>query len=249
MILKEHSLYQRIYDEFINSLKEDTNLIKHISKKILKKPTRDREISLKEYYSQEIAKHLINQFTLFEKIQFCLKEIRSEIKVIRDLKDSFQKFEIYISTIYISITTLQDITIKLINATIFTGIDEKYVNHKTIEGNLFIEHTKINKHFKKFNRNIQIIISRRNQIIHDHKLDFLYDLIDPTVLSMTKIMSILDSKSEPFNKIYKLTKQAVREELKKLCDSIETETKEIEESIIPILDDLEILYKRKIATF
>ncbi|TGM74388.1 hypothetical protein EHR01_10530 [Leptospira mtsangambouensis] len=247
MKIIEHSFYQNFLDDFITSIIENPDLIKHMSKNQLKRPSGEREISLKEFYSQEIVKHILNQAMLFEKIKFCIKEIRSEIKIIKNLNDAYQKFEIYISTIYISISTLQDITLKLINATIFTGINEKYVNQKNIEGNLFIKNTKINKHFKKFNKNIQTIISRRNQIIHEHKLDFLYDLIDPTILSLTKKMSVLESEIEPFKKIYKLTKQGIREELKILCDTIETETSEIENSIIPILDELEKLYKWKLT--
>lgn len=248
-MIEESPFYKKISSEYISRISKDPDLIKRISKDFDKPPARDREVSFDEYYVQEIINYLLKHISIISKIRFCLEQMKFETKKLNNLELRFNKIQIYLSTIYISISSLQDITLKLINAVLYTGISEKDVNQKLIEGNIFIKNTKVATGLKQFNKIIsKDIIKRRNQIVHEHKNDFLYDRIDPLVLNVLNMLIISDfSDFEDRNiaKLFKFTKKAFKDEVTKLSREINNEIVEIEKCLLVIFEGLEIIYNKR----
>lgn len=248
-MIEDSLFYKKISSEYISGISKDPDFIKRIRKAYDEPPASNREISFNEYYIQEILNYLLKQISIISKIRFCLDQMKFETKKLNNLELRFNKIQIYLSTIYISVSSLYDITLKLINAVLYTGINGKDVNQKLIEGNIFIKNTKVATGLKQFNRIInKDIIKRRNQILHEHKNDFLYDRIDPTVISVINMLIISDFsdfEDPTIAKLFKFTKKAFKEEVTKFSVEINIEIVEIENCLLLIFEGLEIIYNKR----
>lgn len=248
-MIEKSSFYEMISSKYLSRISSDPDIWQRISKNIDKPPSRNREISFDEYYIQEILSFLLKQISIISKIKFCLDQIKFESKKLKNLELQFNKIQIYLSTIYISISSLHDITLKLINAVLYTGINEKDVSQKLVDGNIFIKNTKVAIGLKKFYKIIgKDIIKRRNQIVHEHKSDFLYDRIDPTVLNVFNMLIISDFsdfEDRNINKLFIFTKTAFKKEINNLYSEINNEIDEIEKCLLIIFEGLEVIYNKR----
>jgi hypothetical protein len=239
-MFEKHIFFKTVLKDSIK-LFERNDISKILVNEINNPPRRNRKLSLTDYYTGNVMKDIFKIESLIDRCKICVKLIEEQNVTNRKAHKKLDRISILLSNYYISINTIYDVMLKLVNAVLFTGVDDRDVNQKNILSNLFIKNTKVESGMKQLQKILQQMTKRRNEIVHEYCEDYLYDLVNPFTLNLVKMMRIKNIK-EIHNNLYILSQKSFSYEVKKLVSILKNKIVEIRKPINTIYAGLEDIY-------
>jgi len=121
-----------------------------------------------EYYTRQTAFFSVHLLELCDQLKIGL-EVLSDFNYSKKKQYSRAEHLTYnLENLIIRLTSLNDRTLQLINATYHLGIDEKDVKERVIMNNIKVSRTAITKSYRTFKNTLQNFIGDRNTIVHRH---------------------------------------------------------------------------------
>jgi len=159
----------------------------------------------------------------------------------------YKWLEYHYSHYEITIASLGDIALVLINAVFLLGNPEKLCTIDTITRNEHIINTPVLEIYKKIEKIIKPYRKRKNYYIHRGEPPALHYIFKSPFLIHLKLCSFLDSQgTEVVDK--KIIDLWYRDEGRKICEELESRISEIKDSVWILFDRLFEVYNKFLAT-
>ncbi|MES2396112.1 MAG: Cthe_2314 family HEPN domain-containing protein [Bacteroidota bacterium] len=145
----------------------------------------------------------------------------------------------------IRLTSISDRLLQTINATFHLGTNEKDVNERVILNNIKVSRTDVPKHFNEFRKSLKGYTGERNTIVHRHS--FLNKELKRIQIFYHKDLAkkiLSDNDKEYASGFKEIRKGMLSKFLAYKKKEIHSTNEKCFKTIIPILDVLEIQYKK-----
>lgn len=242
--LASYPLMNAVFENIRPTLNKSMDRFKKIAKR---GKIRDRkENALNEYQSYNVnvfqrAHALLNCVYQLEDIRKFIKRFPSPRTYERENISQYRWIEYHYSYFVITLVTLADTALILVNTVFRLGNPEKLCRAEVIKSNEWVKDTTVNRSLQRIDEITSRHRSVRNLSVHRGKAPELYKIFKSDLLDYLNLYSFVNLHAESIVD-KRLLDFAFKGEIKKICESLDKEFDAAKDAIWKLFDSLTPIY-------
>lgn len=243
MKIEEHSLFIRALEKLrplIESTPVEDLMIESSEERHARAPT----LSAEQTYHHHVFWYAMNIQKAFSRLSHTtvyIKDFPRPGSYLRHGVTQYDWIQYHYHVYMISIVGLYDIALKLTNAVLQLGVDERQVNKSTVEDNLWVKQFRVSESLRTLRQTASHVKLPRNLFLHGGDLLKLDELDKLDIICMANKLG----HEYPADAMKSLFKPAID----KLVDKMSNEISSLESQVINLFDKLLPIYDHHASTF
>lgn len=242
--LAAHPLMNAVFENMRPTLNKSMDRLKKIAKKGKIRDGREDTLNEYQFYNVNVfqkAHALLNCVYQLEDIRKFIKRFPSPRTYERENISQYRWIEYHYSYFVITLVTLADTALILVNTVFRLGNPEKLCRAEVIKSNEWVKDSTVNRSLQQIEKITHHHRPVRNLSVHRGKAPELYEIFKSDLLDYLKLYSFVNLHAEPIVD-KKLLDFAFKGEIKKICRRLDKELDAVKDAIWTLVDSLTPIY-------
>jgi len=244
--LTSHPLLEALFENVRPLVSESATKLKELAEKTGKiRQLHGRPLTEAEFYDTTAFRHahaLLNCVCRLENIRKFIGNFPSPRMYEKRGISRYIWIEYHYSNYVVTLVTLGDLCLVLINTVFRLGNPEKLCKADIIKNNDWVKRAGVSKKLQSLEKIIERHRSIRTLFIHRGKPPELHEIFGSDVLDYLKLVDFVHLHAEPIIDRRTLN-LAYRGEISKICDEMDAEILKVKKAMWPVLDSILPIYE------
>lgn len=243
--LASHPLMNAVFENIRPTLTKSMDRLKKIAKEGKIREGTEDTLNEYQFYNVNVfqmAHALLNCVYQLQDIRTFIKRFPSPRTYERENISQYRWIEYHYSYFVITLVTLADTALILVNTVFRLGNPEQLCRPEVITSNEWLKDTTVNKRLRQIAEMTSRHRSVRNLSVHRGKAPELYKIFKSDLLDCLNLYSFVNLHAEPIVD-KKFVDLAFEGEIKKICESLDKEIDAAKDAIWKLFDSLTSIYQ------